>query len=1275
MYITYPYNNFWQHKGLQILLILLLGAHTIFAQTMVDKEIKPLNKLKIDGWDTEKDLPNASLVSIYQAKDGYLWISSYNGLIRFDGLKFTNFDQTNVNFIQSPSVNHVTEDRNGTLWIATTGSGLLSYRKGIFKYFGRESSFKDYTLTKVMADSKSDSLWIGTRTKGLWIFDLKTQKLTPFKEIPHLINSIITSIIQEPSGKIWIGTEGKGLFSYNKGEIEMFSEYNGKLPAKSIISLLHDKKGTLWIGTNKGLFNGVNNNFVTITDVNESQVTSLLEDKEGNIWIGTSNGIFRKSIYTGVYEHLVQTEMFPKLYAFGLSEDHEGSIWSSLYNAGLLRIKESNFINYTRQDGLASKAVYGILEYQKGEFLVGTDVGIVNRIVNGKVDILPIKTHLEGERIRDLYKDRVQNLWISTYIGLLKISPNGTEKLYTTQDGIADIEIRNVREHAQTGDLWIATKGGGITIFLKKGGIKQVSTQTGLCADFVMSMRENSNGNMFVATNDGGFSIVDRNGNVIKSYNIDSGLNSNLIFNIHIDIDDRVWIATSAGLSVLIGNKIINFDGKKIGLLDAPFDIIEDNFDFLWLSTRNGVVRINRNELLDLVVGKTHRVISRTFDQADGMKSASCTGAISAYVDSRNNLWFPTLDGIAGINPNHIKLNETPPPVVIESLQVDTIYTNIDTTNILIKGAKRIEFHFTAMSLIAPKDIQFRYRLVGYDKNWIEGQKRDVSYTNLSPGKYEFQVTASNHDGVWNPTLTKLSFEILPEYYQTVWFYALIVIGTTALFYGFYRLRIAQISLKNKALAKIIAERTSEINQKKEEIEAQANAIHSQKMDIEKAYQRIQTLTVIGQQITTQLNLKELVKTVYEYLHLIMSADGFGIGIYHQDLNRIEFTGYMERGVELPFHYDSLIQTQKLSVSCFIMQKEIVISNFFEYSHKRGLSVTTTVGETSASLIYLPLTLENKPIGVITVQSFDLNAYGENELAVLKSLVSYITIAIDNANKYEIITAKNQKITDSIHYAKHIQDAMLPPVTRFEDYLGKDNSFVLYKPKDIVSGDFYWIAQEDRYTVVAVVDCTGHGVPGAFMSMIGNSFLTDLVLAEGYKNPTVILKRMNRKILDFFNHDASHKEYQVLDGMDAALLILHKDSKTNKFVKAVYAGAMLPLYYAQDGIPAEIKATKKPIGDKETTTKVEYVSHEIDLTNKKTNFYLFSDGYADQFGQHTGRKYRIKTFRDKIFEMLSLPMPTQLIELEKNLNEWQGNEEQTDDITVVGLQIDNTADL
>jgi serine phosphatase RsbU (regulator of sigma subunit) len=207
---------------------------------------------------------------------------------------------------------------------------------------------------------------------------------------------------------------------------------------------------------------------------------------------------------------------------------------------------------------------------------------------------------------------------------------------------------------------------------------------------------------------------------------------------------------------------------------------------------------------------------------------------------------------------------------------------------------------------------------------------------------------------------------------------------------------------------------------------------------------------------------------------------------------------------------------------------------------------------------------------------------------------------------------------------------------------------------------------------VAVVDCTGHGVPGAFMSMLGSSFLNDLVIAEGFKNPSVILKRMDKKINQFFNHRNNNKENKVLDGMDMSILVLHKDLKNNIFTKAVYAGAMNSLYYLQDGRGIEIKATKKPIGGSQFMVDSEFQNHEINLLNKKTYFYLFSDGYADQFGEKENKKFRTKHFREGLFSINQLDMYEQKEVLLSSLSTWQGREEQTDDITVVGILIDNT---
>lgn len=1271
MFTTLLYRNFLQKLQIKLFFVLFVISFSAIAQKDVTYPSKPFSELKVDGWDTETNLPTASLTDIYQTQNGYLWLSSYSGLIRFDGVKFTIYDKKKINFLQSPTINAVAEDENHTLWLVSNGSGLLAYQKDVFSYFGQNTEIKNFNILNILIDKNKKHIWLGTRNHGVWIFDRHTQQFSIFKAIPHITNTTITSLLQEPDGKIWIGTEGKGLFSFDKDRFEAYSIFNGKIAAKFIYSLLYDKEKNIWVGTANGLFKQVNKKFVEIAELSGLEISCLLEDKKQNIWIGSNNGIFRKNRELGIYESLEQTEMFSKIHAYGFCEDHEGSIWASLYNAGLLRLKESNFANFSRQDGIASKAVDAVVEIGKNDFLIGTDVGIVNRIKDGKVSVFPIQTPLKNERIRYLYQDQKAAIWVATYKGLLKILPNGTEKLYTTADSLADTQTRAVHENRQTGDIWIGTKAGGITI-LGKNKIIQLNKNTGLASDFIMSIEETTDGNMVIATNDGGLSIADKYGKIIAHYSMQNGLNSNLIFSTYTDLENRTWVVTSAGISLLQDGKIRNIDSEKIGLTDSPFDLLEDNYDNFWIPTRKGIIRVVKSEFLDWIEGKIPKIHYRIFDQSDGMKSAACTGGVAAYQDSKGNLWFPTIDGISKINPANIRLNEVPPPVVIESFETDSMNISLASKDIILKNVNRITLHFTATSLIAPEDITFRYRLLGYDQLWHEGQERQISYTNLPIGNYEFQVTACNNDEVWNPSLTKIAFTIQAKYYQTVWFYVLVMLMCLSLFYLIYKIRLHQISQKNMELARLVTERTTEISLKKEEIEAQANAIHTQKLDLEKAYQRIQTLSAIGQKITTQLNLTELVKTVYDYLHLMMPAEGFGIGIYNKEMHRMEFTGYIENNIALPFHYYAMKEKQRLAIRCFLKQEEIIINDYAVFAKEEQLHNVIDIGEIPNSIIYLPLSFENKPVGVITVQSFSNNAYQENEVTLLKSLVSYIAIAIDNAHAYDIIADKNQKITDSIHYAQHIQAAMLPPIHDFDEYFGFRNSFVLFKPKDIVSGDFYWLAQEDRYTVVAVVDCTGHGVPGAFMSMLGSSFLNDLVIAEGFKNPSVILKRMDKKINQFFNHRNNNKENKVLDGMDMSILVLHKDLKNNIFTKAVYAGAMNSLYYLQDGRGIEIKATKKPIGGSQFMVDSEFQNHEINLLNKKTYFYLFSDGYADQFGEKENKKFRTKHFREGLFSINQLDMYEQKEVLLSSLSTWQGREEQTDDITVVGILIDNT---
>jgi serine phosphatase RsbU (regulator of sigma subunit) len=288
-----------------------------------------------------------------------------------------------------------------------------------------------------------------------------------------------------------------------------------------------------------------------------------------------------------------------------------------------------------------------------------------------------------------------------------------------------------------------------------------------------------------------------------------------------------------------------------------------------------------------------------------------------------------------------------------------------------------------------------------------------------------------------------------------------------------------------------------------------------------------------------------------------------------------------------------------------------------------------------------------------------LNEFNEKITATLQ------TVELQNFE----IQDKNKNITDSINYAKRIQTAMLS-ITSFEYILGAKNFFILFKPRDIVSGDFYWIAQLKEKIIITVADCTGHGVPGAFVSMVGNSFLNEIVLGEGFSAPQVILKRLHKKIVDFFHQQENLNELVIDDGMDIVILTLQKDTQTQKIVKASYSGAMNPLYYVQNQQLFEIKASKKSIGGWRMTESRAFEMHEIDL-DSPTIFYLCTDGYQDQFGGEKGKKFMVKNLKEKLLSLHSKELLEQKNDLDLTINNWisSAKEAQTDDITIVGVKV------
>jgi serine phosphatase RsbU (regulator of sigma subunit)/tetratricopeptide (TPR) repeat protein len=484
-------------------------------------------------------------------------------------------------------------------------------------------------------------------------------------------------------------------------------------------------------------------------------------------------------------------------------------------------------------------------------------------------------------------------------------------------------------------------------------------------------------------------------------------------------------------------------------------------------------------------------------------------------------------------------------------------------------------------------------------------------------------------------------------------------------------------NLKLQEQADEITVQAEELMQQRDEIMAQRDYIEDknkqleeQRNAIQRAFTNIQVLSDIGQKITSTLDLSMIIRTVYESVNRMMDATSFGIGIYSEKLKALEFKDFIEKDEVLPYSVDYISQTGLPSVRCFVNQEEILINNLKQAYDVFSISTEDNRGEIPASLIYMPLLIQERTIGVITVQSFKENSYDEKAVTMLRSLASYASIALDNSHAYdqlkevnEIINEKNQQITDSLRYARTIEESILPKAEWFDLHFA--DHFVIYRPKDIVSGDFYWAHEADGSVILATVDCTGHGVPGAFMSMIGNALLNRIVKENRVYDPATILDHLNtgvKEVLQQQDHDTS-------EGMDVCLCRIVRNGQGSK---VVFAGAKRPLYYLLEGEEElqELKGDRLSVGwpyKRLHNQDLMFNNLEVDLP-AGTQLYLTTDGYVDNPGVNRA-KLGTPLFKKIVLLNKQEAMERQGDELLAVLEEATQQREQRDDITVIGIKL------
>jgi signal transduction histidine kinase/sugar lactone lactonase YvrE len=751
----------------------------------------PDDRYIFDSWGTEEGLPQTSVNSIVQTPDGYLWLATYGGLVRFDGVRFTVFDSENTPALESNRITTLFADRDGGLWIGAEGSGLTLLRGGAFTAYTERDGLPSDSIGAIMQDRRGD-LWLASG--GGVIRRDGGGRFTLYSTQDGLPDKVVRALTEDSEGNVWVGTR-RGLARLNaEGRFDAFTRADG-LPGEHVTALCPAREGGVWVGTIQGLARFDGRAFTAYTKADglpDSPVARVLEDRAGDLWVGTTDaGLAR--LRGGAFVRFGEGEGLADEEVRAVAQDAEGNLWVGTNTGGLTRLKKGRVVSYTREDGLPADSVVPITEDLEGNLWVGATCGGLIRFRDGEFKAYTERDGLPHGCVWSLYADATdRSLWIGTWDGGLTRFHEGRFTTYSSSNSGLSNNVVFAVHRDRAGALWVGT-GDGLNRF-EGGRFTVYRTEDGLAGNAVRFITETRDGALWFGTT-GGLSRL-RDGR-FTSYTTAEGLSHNFVRAVHEDADGALWVGTyGGGLNRLRDGKFVRYSVSE-GLFDNVVSrIIEDARGNLWMSGNRGVFRVSRRELNELAEGKRGSVTSVSYDVSDGMASRETNGGgqPAGWRARDGRLWFPTVKGLVTIDPERVAANELPPPVAIERLLFDRAPVTPAPGVELPPGRGDLEVHYTALSFVAPEKVQFRYRLEGYDEDWVEaGARRVAYYTQLPPGEYRFRVIASNNDGVWNTEGASVGLALRPPFWRTWWFLWLASAAFAGLLLLAYRRRVAQL--------------------------------------------------------------------------------------------------------------------------------------------------------------------------------------------------------------------------------------------------------------------------------------------------------------------------------------------------------------------------------------------------------------------------------------------------------------------------------------------------